>query len=143
MTFIERLKALLHPKPVAPQRSTELIYVYLPEDLGPLDRGARYEDALDDELELAGLGYVSGGGSSLGDAREDGTRPVEFCGIDVDVVNVDAGRTLLRDLLPRLGCRPRTALWYRENDQPLQDEYDGSGWELARPRSNLHPGFGF
>lgn len=142
MNFIERLKALLKPNAVVPRAPTELIYVYLPGDLDPLDRGARYEDALDNELKLAGIGYVSGGGSSLGDEREDGTRPIEFCGIDIDVTDIDAGRALLRDMLPGLGCPPATALWYRENDQPLMDAYDGAHWTLALPRDELHPGFG-
>lgn len=142
MNFVEKLKALLKLKPGVQQTPTELIYVYLPEDLDPLDRGARYEDALDDELKLVGIGYVSGGGSSLGDERDDGTRRIDFCGVDVDVTDVDAGRVLLRDLLPRLGCPPGSALWYREADRPLQDEYDGAGWRLAQPRGDLHPAFG-
>lgn len=142
MRFVERLKSLLVFRPTAPAAQSDLIYIYLPEDLDPLDRGSRYEDALDVELKMAGIGYVSGGGSSLGDEREDGRRQIEFCGIDVDVSDVKAGRTILRDLLPGLGCPAGAALWYRENDHPLQDEYDGAGWKLARPRSQLHPGFG-
>ncbi len=142
MSFFERLKSLLGFRPEAEAMETELIYVYLPESLDPADRGDRYEDALQVELRMAGLGNVSGGGSSLGDELEDGTRPIEFCGIDVDVTDVDAGRALLRDHLPGLGCPPGTALQYRKGDRPLQDEYDGVGWILAQPRDRLHPGFG-
>jgi hypothetical protein len=120
----------------------ELIYVYLPESLGPIDRGDRYEEPIIEELERLGLGEVSGGGSSLGDPLPDGTRQIEFCGIDVDTDQVDATRDALRTLLPKLGCPAGTQLHYRADDRPLQDEYDGSGWELGRQRSMLHPGFG-
>eukprot|EP01030_Chromulinospumella_sphaerica_P013014 gene13014-12794_t len=138
MNFVERLRSLLGIRPHVAAADTELIYVYLPEDLDPLDRGARYEDALDTELKMAGIGHVSGGGSLLGDELEDGTRPIVFCGIDVDVRDLAAGRGLLRDHLPALGCPPGTALQYSEGEQRLQDEFDGSAWTLAQPRSH-HP----
>ena len=120
----------------------DLVYVFLPEPLGPIDRGNKYEDPIIDELERLGLGEVSGGGSSLGDPLPDGTRPIEFCGIDVDTDDVDATRAALRELLPKLGCPEGTQLHYRASDKPLQDEYDGSSWALDRDRTMLHPGFG-
>lgn len=120
----------------------ELIYVYLPESLGPIDRGDRYEEPIIDELERLGLGEVSGAGSSLSEPRPDGTRVIEFCGIDVDTDDVDATREALRTLLPKLGCPAGTQLHFRADEKPLQDEYDGSGWSLGQHRSMLHPGFG-
>ena len=121
---------------------TELIYIYLPESRGPIDRGDSYEDPIDDELQLRSLGYVSGGGSSLSDELPDGRREIVDCGIDVDAVDVDAARELLREQLPSLGCPAGTQLHYREGDTPLQDEYDGSNWALGKPRTMMHPGFG-
>ena len=120
----------------------ELVYIFLPDPLGPIDRGDKYEDPIIDELERLGLGEVSGGGSSLGDPRPDGTRPIEFCGIDVDTHDVDATREMLRTLLPGLGAPEGTQLHYRAADKPLQDEYDGSSWTLERERTMMHPGFG-
>lgn len=120
----------------------ELVYVFLPEGLGPIDRGDKYEDPIIDELERLGLGEVSGGGSSLGDPRPDGTRPIESCGIDVDTDDVEATRAALRELLPKLGCPKGTQLHYSVSDKPLQDEYDGAGWALDQDRTMLHPGFG-
>lgn len=122
--------------------SPELVYVYLPGSIEPIDRGDRFEDPINEELQRLGLGEVSGGGSQLGDARPDGSRPIEFCGIDVDTDNVDHAREVLRTLLPRLGCPAGTQLHYREAANPLQDEYDGSAWLLGKQRSMLHPGFG-
>lgn len=139
--MLEKLKSLLKIERTEPDH-TELIYVYLPQSLEPLERGARYEDAIDAELRLHKLGYVSGGGSSLGEENPDGTRDVEFCGVDVDTVDVDAARTLLRDQLPTLGCPAGTQLHYRRDETPLQDEYDGAEWALDRPREMMHPGFG-
>ena len=120
----------------------ELIYVFLPESLGPIDRGDKYEDPIIDELERLGLGEVSGGGSSLGDQRPDGTRPIEFCGIDIDTDDLDATRAMLRNLLPQLGCPEGTQLHYRLSDKPLQDEFDGADWILGQDRTMMHPGFG-
>jgi hypothetical protein len=128
--------------PAHGQFTADLIYIYLPGSIGPLDRGDRFEDPINEELQRLGLGEVSGGGSQLGDERADGSRPIEFCGIDVDTDNVDEARETLRMLLPKLGCPAGTQLHYRAAGSPLQDEYDGSEWLLAKKRSLLHPGFG-
>ena len=121
---------------------TDLIYVVLPEPLDPMDRGERYEDPIEAELKLSQLGYVSGGGSSLSDERPDGSRDVEWCGIDVDTINIDKCRALLRRHLPELGCLAGTQLQFRAGDIPLQDEFDGDTWQLNFPRTDMHPGFG-
>jgi hypothetical protein len=121
---------------------TQLIYVMIPEGLGPMDRGELFEDPIDDELQAAQLGYVSGGGSSLGDEQPDGTRPIEFCGIDVEAFDLDKTLEMLRGHLPSLKCPSGTQLQYRKEDQPLQDEFDGKSWLVGQPRTMMHPGFG-
>ena len=108
----------------------ELIYIYLPEAIGPMDRGDKYEDPIIDELERLGLGEVSGGGTELGDEGPDGKRPIRSCGIDVDANDVSATRAALRTLLPKLGCPKGTKLQYMMSGNPLQDEYDGEDWAL-------------
>ena len=124
-------------------RPTFLIYILLPEPLQPLERGSRYEDPLEAELQLAGVGFVSGGGSSLGPEGADGSAEIEFCGVDVDAYDVDAALKLLRIHLLELGCVKGTQLQYRDElDVPLLDEYDGGGWKLGLPRTFMHPGFG-
>ena len=120
----------------------ELVYVFLPESLGPIDRGDKYEEPIIEELERLGLGEVSGAGSLLSDERADGTRGIESCGIDVDTDDVEATRATLRSLLPTLGCPAGTQLHYTVSGKRLQDEYDGSGWTLDQDRTTLHPGFG-
>lgn len=108
----------------------ELIYVFLPEALGPMDRGDKYEDPIIDELERLGLGEVSGAGTQLGDEGPDGRRPIISCGIDVDTNDVAATREALRALLPKLGCPKGTQLQYEMSGNPRQDEYDGQDWSL-------------
>src|SRR5215207_4992735 len=112
----------------------ELIYVYLPEGLGPIDRGDKYEDPIIDELERSGLGEVSGAGTSLGDERPDGTRPIVACGIDIETSDVEATRATLRTMLPKLGCPSGTQLHYSISGKELRDEFDGTDWILAESR---------
>ncbi len=114
----------------------ELIYVFIPEPLGPMDRGDKYEDPIIDEFERLGLGEVSGAGTALGDERPDGTRPIVSCGIDVDTDDVAATRAALRTLLPTLGCPKGTQLQYAISGKPLRDEYDGADWVLEEPGSD-------
>ena len=108
----------------------ELVYVFLPEAIGPMDRGDKYEEPIIDELERLGLGEVSGAGTALGDEGPDGRRPILSCGIDVDTNDVAATRAALRALLPKLGCPKGTQLQYTISGKELQDEYDGEDWTL-------------
>ena len=146
MNFWHKLMAKLAPSAALTplhDRPTSFIYVVLPESLQPLDRESRYGDPLDAELALADVGFVSGGGSSLSDERADGSREIEYCGIDIDAFDVDAARELLRAHLPALGCVTGTQLQYCDAaDVPLQDDFDGTGWQLGQPRTAMHPGFG-
>lgn len=121
---------------------TQFIYIKIPGNIGPIDRGELFEDQIDPVLEKEGLGAVSGGGSSLGEEQPDGTRQVEFCGIDVDVTNLHRAREVLRDLLPKLNSPINTELQFTIGGEKLQDRYDGMTWILEEPRHALHPGFG-
>ena len=124
-----------------PGSEPELIFVFLPEPLGPVDRGDKYEDPIIEELERLGLGEVTGGGTGMGDERSDGRRDIQSCGIDVETRNVDATRAALRELLPKLGCRPGTQLQYSLADKALQDEYDGESWQIERELTASTPSF--
>ena len=119
----------------------QLIYVFLPEPLGPIDRGEKYEDPIIDELERLGLGEVTGGGTGMGDEGPDGRREIQSCGIDVETINVEAARVALRDLLPNLGCPAGTRLEYMDQDRELQDEFDGKDWQVDQERTPSVDGF--
>jgi hypothetical protein len=114
----------------------------IPEALGPVHRGERYEDPIQESLDARGLGEVTGGGSQLGDEQPDGTRPIEFCGLDVELMNLEQGRALLRSRLVELGAPVGTELHYTVGDTKLQDELGCDGWLLDRLRTFLHPGCG-
>ena len=131
MAAIDSLKDLLHSSPPAMPDRGEFIYVYLPYDIEPDERHERYQEPLDAELRLHGAGWVSGGGSMMGDELEDGTAECLHVGVDVDAVDLPRAREILRTLLPSLGAPVGTRLLYHDDEKPLEDRYDGKGWTLA------------
>ncbi|PTQ10142.1 hypothetical protein CLG96_13525 [Sphingomonas oleivorans] len=141
MRWLDKFRQMLVGKPDLLD-DTELVYIYLPGSFEPIERGHRFEDPIDAELRLVGLGYISGGGSLLSAKKPDGAREIESCGIDVDTIDVQAARTLLRLHLPTLGCPSGTQLHYCEAGKALQDEFDGLVWVVGKPRQMTHPGFG-
>jgi hypothetical protein len=118
----------------------ELIYVHLPGAIQPAERGARFEDPLDEELRRLKIGSVSGGGTQLGEERADGSRAIEACGVDVDADNLPAVLAHLRDRLPALGCPSGTQIQYCSDEADVLDEYDGSEWAVGRPNELPGPG---
>ena len=148
MSISSFFKSLLpHSRPSSPAEADafdveQFIYVKIPGEIGPLDRGEMFEDRIEPVLAERNIGSVSGGGSSLGDARPDGSRPIEFCGIDIDTKVRDEVLAVLRSLLPTLDAPIGTELHYTKDGQKLQDEFAKSGWVLERPRVFQHPGFG-
>lgn len=117
------------------------IYIKIPDSIGPIDRGEKYEDKLELLLAAHGLGSISGGGCSLGDPQPNGKRFIEFCGVDVDTTDLDKVRELLRETLPTLGAPVGTQLYYTKTSRKLQDELGDNGWLLEQERTLLHPGF--
>ena len=69
MTLLDRIKSLFGRSQASPEPEPEEVFVYvkIPEDIEPLDRGDKYEDPRDEILQASGVGEVSGGGSQLGD----------------------------------------------------------------------------
>jgi hypothetical protein len=130
------------PAPVNTFDVEQFIYIKIPGEIGPIDRGEMFEDKIEPVLAEKSLGTISGGGSSLGDARPDGSRPVTFCGIDIDTESRDEALVVLRDLLPTLNAPVGTELHYTKNGLKLQDEFAAEGWTLEKPRVFEHPGFG-
>jgi len=131
MAAIDTLKDLLQSPPLPMPDRGEFIYVYLPQDIEPDERYERYQEPLDAELRLHGAGWVSGGGSMMGDELEDGTEECLHVGVDVDAVDLPRAREILRTLLPSLGAPLGTRLLYHDGDQALEDHYDAAGWVLA------------
>ena len=130
-------------KPPQPSFDIEnFVYVKLPGNIQPMERGELFEDKIDPILAQENLGTVTGGGSLLGDPRPDGTRIVESCGIDIDVSDRSRALEVLRELLPRIDAPLGTELHYTRGNTKLQDVLTSSGWHVEQPRTYLHPGFG-
>lgn len=63
---------------------TVFAYAQLNARVQPLDRGDRYEDPLQDALEANGWAEVTGGGT-----MQHSNGEIEYCGIDLDLKDVD------------------------------------------------------
>ena len=97
------------------------VYVQMPVDLDPDDRTELFADPLQEALEKEGLGTVTGGGSMLSAPDEEGGRETVFCGIDVDLYDLERGFALLRRELLRLQAPQGTTLLYRLGDRDWEE----------------------
>jgi hypothetical protein len=127
MSFLKEIKGWLGldpdsstPVDQVSQANPLFVYIKIPGDIDPVDRGERFEDPLQETLEKESLGAITGGGSQLSADDEDGYDSIEFCGIDVDLYDAVKGLPLLRRELVRLRVPPGTMLLY---------ELDGHEWE--------------
>ena len=127
MTFLKVLKSWIGLDPDSETRVDQVsqdnplfVYVRIPGDLQPLDRGEKFEDPLQEALDKENLGEITGGGSQLSEPDDDGRSSIEFCGIDIDLYDAVKGLALLRRELVRLQSPAGTMLLY---------ELDGHEWE--------------
>ena len=72
MSFLKEIKGWLglDPDSVTPadqvnKENPLFVYIKIPADLGPMDRGEQFEDPLQEALDKAVLGTITGGGSQL------------------------------------------------------------------------------
>ena len=89
---------------------TYLLYIKIPEQIMPLERGKKYEDPINELLSQHGLGEVSGGGSMLTKDKE-----IEYVGVDVDVTDPQKAIPLLVAKLKEIGAPKGTVI---EQDEP-------------------------
>ena len=101
--------------------ATHFVYVRVMESLSPLDRGSKYEDPLNTVLKRHNVGEVTGGGSQLGEPAADGTRKVEWIGVDVDLYDLDRGLPLLKAELVRLGAPEGTVLEFERDGKRVSE----------------------
>src|ERR1041384_1064010 len=70
--------------------TTYLLYIKIPEQIPPAERGKKYEDPLNELLSQHGLGEVSGGGTMLTKDKK-----IEYVGVDIDVTDPQKAIPLL------------------------------------------------
>ena len=128
MSFLKELKSWVGLDPDAVTTGKEVnrenplfVYIKLPVAIEPLDRGEMFEDPIQQALEAASLGNITGGGSQLSDADDQGKRSIEFCGIDVDLYDVEKGLALLRRELLHLEAPQGTLLLYELDGQEYEE----------------------
>ncbi|MFO0727553.1 MAG: hypothetical protein U1E65_27495 [Myxococcota bacterium] len=83
------------------------VFAHLNIRMQPIDRGEAFEDPLQEALEENELGTVTGGGCGLG---EDGE--IAFCGIDIEVEDLETGLPFVAGVLTTLGAPVGSRLEY-------------------------------
>lgn len=89
------------------------VYAQLNAKIMPLDRGDRFEDPLNDALMERG--EVTGGGTMQTEAGE-----IEYCGIDIDLYDVEQGIPFVTEVLTRCGAPKGSKLQYRVGDEQIE-----------------------
>jgi hypothetical protein len=90
-----------------------MAYAKLNARLRPMDRGDLYEDPLQEALEADGFAEVVGGGTMLQETGE-----VDYCGIDIDLRDVERGVPMICATLEALGAPKGSVLTYTRDDTP-------------------------
>lgn len=91
----------------------------------PIVRGERYEDPLSDALAQHGFGEVTGGGTMQAQNGE-----IEYCGLDIDLVDTARSIPFVCDCLTEFGA-PKGSLLKYELDGTKYDVPFGSTEGLA------------
>lgn len=89
----------------AVERGEHFFYIRIPESIGPVERGQRYEEPLDAALSVDGLGRVTGGGSQLGEGNS-----IAYCGIDVVVSDRKRGLDMICKTMRQLRAPQETVV---------------------------------
>ncbi len=113
-------------------QAPSFLYVKTPAAQGVEGDDRSLDDAIDDLLRECALGEVLGWGSSLGATQADGTRPVAFHRIDIQVQDLASARSSLHTALPGLGVPAGTEVHYFIDGVHLLDVYAPPGWQLAQ-----------
>ncbi len=84
------------------ERGRHFVYIRIPQQFSPFERGDLYEDPLGKVLAEAKAGEVTGGGTQLGDGG--------YSGVDVSLTDYARGLKLLITELRRIGAPAGTVI---------------------------------
>lgn len=90
-------------------------YAQLNARVMPIDRGERYEDPLQEALEENGFAAVTGGGTMQSENGE-----IDFCGIDLDLFDVEQGVPFICQFLSELGAPQGSKLQYTQDGEQVE-----------------------
>lgn len=93
-------------------RYSHFVFAKIWEPIQPLARGERYDDPLQEALERAGVGEVSGGGSQI-----DQTLGVAWACVDIELADLDA-LDLVKRVLEEAGAPRGSELQYEVEGEP-------------------------
>lgn len=113
--------------------ATAFIYVKVPVAGGEESADRSLDDSIDEALGQRGLGSVLGWGSSLGDAKADGSRPIAFHRIDIQANDLQSARFGLHQVLAAIGVPAGTEVHFFVDSRHLLDLYEPPGWRLDQP----------
>jgi hypothetical protein len=91
------------------------VYAQLNARIMPITRGETYEDPLMEALKSRGFGEVTGGGTMQSESGE-----IDYCGIDIDLVNLDQSVPFVCDFLTNLGAPKGSSLQYEFQDKTVE-----------------------
>ncbi len=92
-----------------------LAYAKFNAKILPLDRGDRYEDPLAEALSGNGYAEITGGGTGQLPNGE-----IDFCGIDIDLHNVEQGAPFICEFLSNRGAPRGSVLEYEVNGEKVE-----------------------
>ena len=112
--------------PRAAKGPSLFVYALINARIMPLDRGERYEDPLIAALAKNGYGEVTGGGT-----MQQETGELEYCGVDVDLFDVEQGIPFLCDFLAKRGAPKGSKLQYEQHGRKVEVPFgDAEGLAL-------------
>ena len=91
---------------------TYFLYIKIPEQIMPEERGKKYEDPINQLLSQHRLGEVSGGGTMLTKDKQ-----IEYVGVDVDVTDPQKAIPLLVAKLKEIGAPKGTVIEQNEPEK--------------------------
>ena len=110
------LSKLFKSPAAAPSAVGDMVIARLNARAQPLDRGEVFEGPLNDILQAAGMGEVTGGGTMLGEEGE-----IEFCDLEIMVPEAtDAVLGAIREALEGLGAPKGSRLIWSDGANELE-----------------------
>jgi hypothetical protein len=107
---------LFRSSATSPSALGDMVIARLNARAQPLDRAEVFEDPLDEILQAAGTGQVTGGGTMLGTDGE-----IEFCDLEITVPGAtDATLDAIREALEGLGAPKGSRLIWKDGANELE-----------------------